>query len=144
MPWEQEVKEADRIAGDRRRDRRYSLQLDVRWKLIRRKRVLDTGTGRTIDVSSGGLYLETERPLHPGLNVELSIAWPVMLHDVAPLQLVVFGKVLRVNGNRCAVRMNQHEFRTAAIPNDQRPPLAAAIAKGGFTFLPNKHALAVR
>jgi len=123
MAWEQETKEVERIAGDRRRDRRYALQLDLRWKLIRRRRLLDSGVGQTVDVSSGGLYLETERPLHPGLNVELSITWPVMLHNVAPLQLVVFGKVLRINGNRSAIQMNQHEFRTMAVSSDQRPKL---------------------
>lgn len=135
MPWEQEVKEIESIGGDRRHDRRYHLQLELRWKLIRRKRVLDSGTGRTLDLSSGGIYLETERALHPGLNVELSISWPVMLHNVAPLQLVVFGKILRVNGNRSAILMSQHEFRTAASPNAQRPSLAAAAARGAMPFM---------
>ena len=51
----------DQIAGDRREDRRYQLQLECKWKLIRRRRVLDTGTGLTVDVSSGGLLFEIGR-----------------------------------------------------------------------------------
>src|SRR3954471_23764732 len=93
----QNAKAADTIAGDRREDRRYGIHLEVKWKLIRRRRVLDTGTGKTLDLSSGGLLFEPGRHLPAGLNVELSIAWPVMLHDVAPLQLVVSGRIVRVN-----------------------------------------------
>ena len=32
-------RELDVIAGDRRRDKRYETELDLRWKLIRRRRV---------------------------------------------------------------------------------------------------------
>ena len=126
MVWAEETNEADRIEGDRRDDRRYDLRLDMRWKVIRRRRVLETGTGVTIDVSSGGVLFETARPLPAGLNIELSVSWPVLLHDVAPLQLVVFGRIVRAEGNRAAVRMAQHEFRTVGIPADHRSVLATA------------------
>jgi len=104
---------ADKIAGDRRSDRRYDIALDLRWKVIRRRRVLDAGTGTTCDLSSGGILFETDRQLPTGLNVELSISWPVLLHNVAPLQLVVTGRIVRASGRRTAIRMMQHEFRTA-------------------------------
>jgi hypothetical protein len=45
--------------------------------------------------------------------VELSIAWPALLHNIAPMQLVVSGRIVRAEGARAAVRMVQHEFRTA-------------------------------
>jgi hypothetical protein len=112
--------EAAGIAGERRHDRRYEIQLDLRWRLIRRRRVLETGTGHTIDLSSGGVHFETDRPLPAGLNVELSIAWPAMLHNMAPLQLVVAGKIVRTNGRRTAIQKNQHEFRTAGLSAEQR------------------------
>jgi hypothetical protein len=56
----------------------------------------------------------------------LSISWPVLLHNVAPLQLVVYGRIVRSDGNRTAIRMVQHEFRTAGVPADHRNVLAAA------------------
>ena len=126
----------DTIAGDRREDRRYGIRLDVKWKLIRRRRVLDTGIGRTLDLSSGGLLFDPGRHLPEGLNVELSITWPVLLHNVAPLQLVVSGRIVRASGRSIAVRTVQHEFRTAAVPSDNRqgvprstpPPMLAAPA----------------
>jgi hypothetical protein len=116
----------DQIAGDRRQDRRYSLQLECKWKLIRRRKVLDTGTGHTVDVSSGGLLFDGGRHLPEGLNVEISIAWPVLLHNVAPMQLVATGKIVRSSARHVAIQTVTHEFRTVGVPADQRQ----APAKG--------------
>ena len=60
----------DGIAGDRRSDRRYDITLELRWKLIRRRRVLDTGTGTTLDLSSGGILFESERQLPAGGSID--------------------------------------------------------------------------
>lgn len=120
----EEAEAGDKIGGERRSDRRYDLNLNVHWKLIRRRRVLETGTGQTVDVSSGGLLFETDRQLPPGMNIELSISWPVLLHNVAPLQLVVAGRVVRTIGQRVGVRMTQHEFRTVGMPVEHRAKLA--------------------
>ena len=116
----EQPEEGQKIGGERRTDRRYDLGLNVRWKLIRRRRVLDSGTGKTLDVSSGGLLFEADRELPSGLNIELSISWPVLLHNVAPLQLVVLGRVVRSEGNQVGVRMTQHEFRTVGVPAERR------------------------
>jgi PilZ domain len=124
--WELPGNEPDKISGDRRRDKRYEIALEARWKLIRRRKVLDTGTGRTIDLSSGGILIEAERPLPVGLNLELSITWPVMLHNMAPLQLVASGRIVRAKGRQAAIRMIQHEFRTLGVPSEHRAVLAAA------------------
>jgi len=120
MAWERQSATADTIAGDRRRDRRYQLQLDLKWKLIRRRRVLDTGTGHTVDLSSGGILFDAGRHLPEGLNVELSVSWPVLLHNVAPMQLVIAGRIRRSNGRLVAVESVQHEFRTAGISAENR------------------------
>jgi hypothetical protein len=116
IAWDQESKAPESIAGDRRSDRRYPILLNLRWKLIHRKRVLDTGTGSTRDLSSGGILIESSRPLPKGFDVELAISWPVLLHNVAPMQLVVQGRVVRSERDRFAIRMSQHEFRTAGMP----------------------------
>ena len=130
--------EREEIGGDRRSDRRYLIQLELRWKLIRRRRVLDTGTGATIDLSSGGILFDAGRELPPGMNVELSISWPVLLHNVAPLNLVVSGRIVRSAANRVAVRMNQHEFRTTKLSSEHRDSTLptsrtpSLFSKGGF------------
>jgi len=100
------------IGGERRDDRRYSLALDLKWKLVRRRKVLDSGSGRTLDLSSGGILFDAGRQLPAGLHVEMSIAWPALLHDIAPMQLVVAGRIVRSEAGRVAIQMTQHEFRT--------------------------------
>jgi hypothetical protein len=131
MVWS-DHSEIDKISGDRRRDRRYRIDLEVRWKLIRRRRVRDAGVGRTIDLSSGGVLFDATRPLPPGMQVELNISWPVLLHNVAPMQLVVSGRVVRSTGTRVAIQMNQHEFRTVGVPADHRDVLATASRTPGL------------
>jgi hypothetical protein len=85
-----------------------------------------------VDLSSGGILFDAGRPLPAGLNVELSVTWPVMLHNVAPLQLLVTGKIVRSDGRRTAVRMVQHEFRTAGAMMERR----LALATGPRSTLP--------
>src|SRR3954454_3100794 len=111
--WTDEARHIEGIHGDRRSDRRYDIRLELRWKLIRRRRVLENGVGHTVDLSSGGILFDPGRQLPVGLNVELAIAWPVLLRDVAPMQLIVSGRVVRCAGNRVGVVMVQHEFRTS-------------------------------
>ena len=124
--WATPGPKSDLIGGDRRQHRRYHLQLELKWKLVRRRRVLDTGTGHTLDISSGGILFDAGRRLPEGLNAELSIAWPVLLHNVAPLQLVATGKIIRGNGHQMAIETVQHEFRTMATSDEHRiPPVAA-------------------
>ncbi len=124
--WPDQETEIDTIAGDRRYDRRYRIDLELRWKLIRRRKVRDVGAGRTIDLSSGGILFDARRQLPVGMNVELAISWPVLLHNVAPMQLIVTGRIIRSMGSQTAIHMTQHEFRTVGVPNEHREVLAAA------------------
>lgn len=116
------------IGGDRRFDRRYGIALELRWKLVRRRKVLYAGVGRTVDLSSGGILFDAGQSLPVGLNVELSIAWPALLHDVAPMQLAVVGRIVRTNGARTAIHMTQHEFRTAGTAAVERAEATSGMA----------------
>jgi hypothetical protein len=69
------------------------------------------------------------------LNLELSIDWPMLLHNVAPLQLVVFGRIVRSRGKHIAIRMIQHEFRTMATASEHRTPTSAPLARKPFILM---------
>jgi hypothetical protein len=125
--WEKPAPALQGIAGERRHNKRYGIQLDLKWKLVRRCKVLDTGAGRTFDLSSSGIIFYAGRDLPEGLNVDLSIAWPVLLHNVAPLQLAVAGRIVRCEDCMIAVEMIQHEFRTAGIASEHRIALESAV-----------------
>ncbi|MGO9258278.1 MAG: PilZ domain-containing protein [Bryobacteraceae bacterium] len=133
MDWRKPPEPSEQIAGERRSDKRYDISLELRWKVLRRKRMLDSGLGRTVDLSSGGILFETGRKLPVGLKVQLSINWPVLLHNAAPLQLTVSGRVVRSDNQRAAIEINQHEFRTVGVSAEQRGTLSAS-ARAPFTF----------
>lgn len=98
---------------DRRTGRRYEVSLKLRWKVSRRKRLLEAGTGITVDLSSSGVLFEADRTLPIDGFVELSISWPVLLNNSLPMLLIVSGRIVRLSGNRVAIQILQHEFRTA-------------------------------
>ena len=100
------------IAGDRRSERRYSIALKLGWKSIQRGRIVATGSGTTIDLSRTGVLFVSERPLSVRTKVELSISWPATSDNSGPLELVVTGQVVRIVGNRTAIRKTQHSFRS--------------------------------
>jgi c-di-GMP-binding flagellar brake protein YcgR len=101
------------FARDRRASRRYEISLKLRWKVLRRKRLLETGTGTTLDFSSAGILFRTDTKLPLDGTLELSIAWPILLHDALPMQLTVAGRIVRVSGRDVAIAITQYEFRTA-------------------------------
>jgi PilZ domain len=130
------VQQTDSIAGERRNDRRYDINLDVRWKLVRRRRVVDTGVGFTLDLSRGGIRFQAGRLLPVGLNIELSVAWPARLHNVAAMQLSVQGKIVRSSNGWAAIRTVQHEFRTLGIAPERRQALPNMGATPGLLLPP--------
>ena len=115
------MNENDFFDLDRRQRRRYVIELSLRWRLLRRRKVVESGSGRTIDMSSAGIMFNAGSPLPAGLDVELSIAWPALLHQRSPLQLTVNGRIVRCNGNCVAVRIAEHEFRTISLLHASRP-----------------------
>lgn len=142
MQWPGDVEQVDSIKGDRRHDRRYRIHLELRWKLIRRQRVLDTGVGQTLDLSSGGIRFDPGRQLPIGLHVELAIAWPVLLRNKASMQLIVSGRIVRAGQNGTAIAMVQHEFRTTGtVASSQKkgasslPPSVLLPGSGGSSPL---------
>ena len=132
--WGDDVQQVETIGGERRRDKRYGMQLQLRWKLVRRRRTIDTGTGCTVNMSSGGIRFEAGREMPAGLNVELAISWPVLLLNVAPMQLFITGRILRSGSGWEAIRTVTHEFRTfvasGAPANGQRMPGLLIHMKG--------------
>lgn len=119
------------IGGERRGNRRYELQLDIRWKLLHRRRVLDSGIGRTRDISSHGILFETGRMLPAGSHLEIWVSWPALLHGVAPLKLTAAGVVIWSSGECTAIRMMRHEFRTVGILTER-----AAMPTGANSSIP--------
>ncbi|MGP8247643.1 MAG: PilZ domain-containing protein [Bryobacteraceae bacterium] len=105
------MKDQELIYGDRRIDRRYTFQLPLHFS-YRKCGVAVAGSGTTEDLSSGGIRFVTDNPPPVGVEIELRLEWPFLLQNVCPLELLVWGKVLRSDAQRTVARMSGYEFRT--------------------------------
>ena len=98
---------------ERRTKRRFQIEQEVKYKMLYGQRIAETGTGRTMNISSGGVWFSTESMLTSGMPVELSMSWPVLLNDSCPMKLMIYGCVVRSNERGAAVAIERYEFRTS-------------------------------
>jgi hypothetical protein len=104
---------------DRRGKRRFQIEQEVRYRLLYGHRIAETGIGRTLNMSSSGVWLTTQTQLNPGLPVEISVNWPVLLNNFCPMKLMIYGCVIRSTENEAAVAIERYEFRTQGVRNHQ-------------------------
>ena len=97
---------------ERRTKRRFQIDQEVKYKMLYGQRIAEKGSGRTLNISSGGIRFTTENMLTSGMPVELSLSWPVLLNDSCPMKLMIYGCVIRSNEKGAAVAIERYEFRT--------------------------------
>ncbi len=97
---------------DRRETSRFPLREEVRYRVLQPKALRISGTGTTLDISSGGVRFTTPERLQPGRVVELAVNWPARLEGTCLLQFVATGHVIRSDAGTAAVRIERYEFRT--------------------------------
>ncbi len=97
---------------ERRLKKRFAIEQEIRYKMLYGQRIAETGTGRTQNISSGGVWFTTESLLTAGMPVELSMNWPVLLNDSCPMKLLIYGCVVRSTDRGAAVAIERYEFRT--------------------------------
>jgi hypothetical protein len=77
----------------------------------------ESGSGKTVNISSGGVLVATDRVLSPGSRVEIEMDWPVKLDGGVSLKLVISGRVVRSNADDVAlagVKILRHAFHTVS------------------------------
>lgn len=98
---------------DRRASNRLPIERDVRYKVLGgKKSVKQVGSGKTVNISSGGVLFTTETPLPEGERVELAVSWPAQLNDQLPLKLVAMGRLVRSEETQAAISIERYEFKT--------------------------------
>jgi hypothetical protein len=121
---------AEIIHGDRRGDRRYAHEMELQFSYT----LLGAtyfGSGLTADLSRMAVRFVTDNPPPPGADVELRIAWPFLLQNVCPLELVVRGIASATSARGTILEMNHYEFRTCG----QRSFVSAATSAGSSSVL---------
>ena len=101
-------------ATDRRRKFRFPIRRELRYKVLAGGTIVDSGTGQTINLGSGGVAFSIDHELKSEAFIELSISWPMLLDNTCPMRLIVFGRVLRSQGRKSVCTIDKYEFRTQA------------------------------
>lgn len=91
------------------------------------QRIAETGTGKTTNISSSGIWFSTSGMLTAGMPIELSMNWPVLLNDTCPMKLMIYGCVVRSTERGAAVAIERYEFRTQGARPFQQPMVAAPM-----------------
>ena len=97
---------------DRRGTSRFPVKEEVRYRLLNAKSLNVAGTGKTLNIGSGGILFTTEERLPVGRMVEIAVNWPARLGGTCPLKFVATGRVVRADDHRAAVRIERYEFKT--------------------------------
>ena len=114
--------------GERRIKRRFRIEEDVRYKMLCGQRLAETGSGKIMNISSGGVLFTTEAMLPSGMAIEISMTWPVLLNDSCPMKLMIYGCVVRSNNKSAAVAIERYEFRTQGRSLQAQPSVVVNSA----------------
>ncbi len=106
----------DIIRGDRRLQRRYPIELDLEYRIMKDDRVVATGAGRTGNLSSGGVLFHPADEVESGPSVELAVRWPAVLGNAPFLELCISGRLVRNDGGGVAIRMSKYHFQRMGDP----------------------------
>lgn len=98
---------------NRRGSARYGFVTALRYRAYRQTAITCSGSGRTIDMSAGGVAIEIGRVLEEGTEVELVLDWPGLYHGKQRMRLFLWGEVLRSCASSTSVQILTHQFRDA-------------------------------
>lgn len=107
--------------ADRRHSDRFPIEREVRYRVLNKRSSEETGDGKTINISSSGVLFTADHMLLPGRRMELAISWPAQLNNKVALKLVARGRVVRFEGGRAAIEIQQYEFRTQSAASTAAP-----------------------
>jgi len=120
----------DIIHGDRRSERRYQYEMELRFTYTEGS-ATHFGSGHTADLSRGAVRFIADNPPPEGALVELRIAWPFLLQNVCPLELLVRGTIASNSERGTVLAMNSYEFQTCG----ERSFASTGTSAGGSSFL---------
>ena len=100
--------------SDRRNATRFPVKEEVRYKVLNGKGPTLIGSGKTLNIGSGGILFTAEGRLPVGRMIEISVNWPARLGGGCPLKFVATGRVIRSDDSTAVMRIERYEFRTRA------------------------------
>ena len=101
------------VLSELRTHQRYPIELEMEYRLLSKGRSERLGSGKTRNISSGGVLFEVADSPPEGGSIEVMLNWPFLLEGVCPLRLVMRGRIVRSDTRGVAIQSKFHEFRTA-------------------------------
>ncbi|HTW63684.1 MAG TPA: PilZ domain-containing protein [Bryobacteraceae bacterium] len=102
-----------KVLTEQRSHQRYPIELELEYRLLSKGRSQHRGSGKTRNISSGGVLFEALGSAPEGSSIELMLSWPFLLEGVCPLRLIMRGRIVRSDVRGIAIQSSYHEFRTA-------------------------------
>ncbi len=97
---------------DRRVTARFPLNEEVAYKVLNARGARICGSGRTLNIGSGGILFTTGERLPVGRTLEMAVNWPALLGGSCPLKFVAVGRIVRSDETQAVMRIERYEFRT--------------------------------
>jgi hypothetical protein len=112
----------EKFLSEQRSHQRYPIELEVEYRLLSKGRSEPFGSGKTRNISSGGVLFEAMGSPPPGSSIEVLVNWPFLLEGVCPLKLLIKGRIVRSDFRGVAIQSSYHEFRTAGLSISKGQP----------------------
>jgi hypothetical protein len=103
-------------AGERRAHRRLWASVDLQIAVTSGAYAGRRSPGRTVNLSSGGVLVQSALPLLPGSEVELCVDWPGGNGSSPGYAFYAIGRTVRRQGETAAIRILRFDCRA------QHPP----------------------
>jgi hypothetical protein len=81
------------------------------------------GSGKTMLLNGREVFFTADKSLEVGMEISVSVEWPVVLENNVQLQLVVEGDIVRSEGKWTKLEIKRYHFKTRGQWNIARPPL---------------------
>jgi hypothetical protein len=99
----------DNGASDNRRsDARYRIAQEVRHFVPGVGELLFERSGKTIDISSGGVLFDASIGIPAGMDIELRIPWPSRFQNEMGSEMIAIGQTRRMQGELVALKIIQY------------------------------------
>lgn len=102
--------------AERRATERFPMELRLRYQTRWPALLGIVGRGNTVDISSKGVLFAADKTVRPGTRMELVVDWPAKLRGEVPVELVMYGTVVRSQiGNVPLIALSaaRYSFRTS-------------------------------
>jgi hypothetical protein len=97
--------------NERRSANRYHVESSVEYRIVDGAPAFEWKRGSVRNLSANGVLIDVGEALPVDCTLEAAMDWPWLYHGRPVVRLVLFGRLVRLDGRSAALRIVTHEFR---------------------------------